>query len=363
MTYVDTAFKPLTALSLCPGIRGLERGVERITGRLHTLAYVEIEAFIIENLLAAMETGYLDPAPIWSNLKTFEQFAPWFRGCVDLILGGYPCQPFSNAGTRLGTGDPRHLWPYIKNIARIIGPRACFFENVAGHLSLGYDIVRRDLQELGYTVKEGIFSAEEVGAPHQRKRLFILAISGGGGLAELANAIRYGTGANAGDTFRTGQAHESEAQRQEWDEVLGQRCGANARYGSADAAYSSSSKLEEWKEQPTQQELQAAERGSGDVAYSNRTGLAEQRNDRKSITSDNSGVEYSGTHDRWPSRPGISQQAWESPRTFESRLGCSIDGYNYREDLLRAFGNAVVDQTATLAFETLLNEHLNAELL
>jgi DNA (cytosine-5)-methyltransferase 1 len=119
----------------------------------------------------------MDPAPVWPNLKTF----PWqsFRGCVDILTGGYPCQPFSAAGKRQGADDPRHLWPYIARGIRILEPRICFFENVEGHISLGLSDVIEDLAGMGYRTTWGIFSASEVGAPHQRKRIFILAVSSG----------------------------------------------------------------------------------------------------------------------------------------------------------------------------------------
>jgi len=115
----------------------------------------------------------MDPAPIWSDLKTF----PWaeFCGKVDILTGGYPCQPFSAAGKRAGKDDPRHLWPWIADGIRLLQPRMCFFENVEGHISLGLSSVISDLEELGYKVSWGIFSAREVCAPHQRKRVFILA--------------------------------------------------------------------------------------------------------------------------------------------------------------------------------------------
>lgn len=159
-------------------MRGLERGIERAVGSIRTVAYVEIEAFVVENLVAQMEQGVLAPAPVWTNLKTFP--SEQFHGKIHGVTGGFPCQPFSVAGKQRGTDDPRHLWPYIggseNSIVGSIRPFWCFFENVPGHLSLGYEEVRRNLQGLGYKVKEGIFSAEEVGAPHQRKRLFILGV-------------------------------------------------------------------------------------------------------------------------------------------------------------------------------------------
>jgi len=120
-----------------------------------------------------MEAGLLDAAPIWTDLKTF----PWeeFRDRVDILSGGYPCQPFSAAGKRLGKDDPRHLWPFIADGIALMRPSICFFENVEGHISMGLSDVMQDLGRLGYRSTWGIFSASEVGAPHQRKRVFILA--------------------------------------------------------------------------------------------------------------------------------------------------------------------------------------------
>ena len=146
---------------------------------MQSVALCEIEAFPVANLVAKMEAGLMESAPIWTDLKTF----PWqsFRDRVDILTGGYPCQPFSAAGKRAGKEDPRHLWPWIADGIRILRPRVCFFENVEGHISLGLSSVISDLEELGYKVSWGIFSAREVGAPHQRKRVFILAHSSGHG--------------------------------------------------------------------------------------------------------------------------------------------------------------------------------------
>jgi DNA (cytosine-5)-methyltransferase 1 len=140
---------------------------------LRTVALCEIEAFAIANLVAKMEAGLMDAAPVWTDLKTF----PWesFRDRVDVLTGGYPCQPFSAAGKRLGTEDERHLWPHIAKGIAILKPRVCLFENVEGHITLGLSTVVSDLEEMGYKVSWGIFSSAECGAPHQRKRVFIMA--------------------------------------------------------------------------------------------------------------------------------------------------------------------------------------------
>jgi len=163
----------ITHISLCAGYGGIDLGLKRAIPSLRTVAFSEIEGYACANLVAKMEAGLLDPAPIWTNLKTF----PWaaFRDRVDILSGGYPCQPFSAAGKRLGTEDPRHLWPFIADGIRLMQPRVCFFENVEGHISLGLRAVIKELGSLGYETTWGVFSASEVGAPHQRKRIFILA--------------------------------------------------------------------------------------------------------------------------------------------------------------------------------------------
>jgi DNA (cytosine-5)-methyltransferase 1 len=163
----------LFGLSLCTGAGGLDLGLHIAEPGYRTVGYVERDAYAASVLVARMEEATLDPAPVWDELANFDGRA--WRGAVDLVLAGYPCQPFSVAGRRRGTEDPRHLWPHV---ARIIGecrPGSVFLENVPNHLNLGYREVREELEGLGFGVAEGLFSAEEVGAPHRRERLFVLA--------------------------------------------------------------------------------------------------------------------------------------------------------------------------------------------
>lgn len=183
---MDTA-PTVTHVSLCAGYGGIDLGLKRAIPSLRTVAFSEIEAFACANLVAKMEAGHLDPAPVWTDLKTF----PWagFRDRVDILSGGYPCQPFSSAGKRLGESDPRHLWPFIADGIARMRPGLCFFENVEGHITLGLRNVLHDLGGLGYRTTWGVFSAAEVGAPHQRKRVFILAVARGiGGAAGLSGS-------------------------------------------------------------------------------------------------------------------------------------------------------------------------------
>ena len=164
-------------LSLCSGGGGLDLGVRLALPAARTVGYVEIEAYACHILVSHMEARELDAAPLWTDLRTFDSRA--WRGCVDGIIGGYPCQPFSIAGKQRGADDPRHLWPFIKQHLGVIRPRWCFFENVANHLKVGFADVARDLHSLGYCVAASLFTAEEVGAIHKRERLFIMAYANG----------------------------------------------------------------------------------------------------------------------------------------------------------------------------------------
>jgi len=172
MKNVDSPQKYPNVLSLCSGYGGIEIGLQRVFGKIRVLAHVEIEVFAIANLVDKMESGKMDPAPIWTDLKTFRSGI--FRGCVDILTAGYPCQPFSAAGKQRGTKDDRHLWPYVRKAIFGCRPDQVFLENVEGHINIGIEKVLKDLERMGYRIEVGIFSAIEVGAPHRRKRVFIL---------------------------------------------------------------------------------------------------------------------------------------------------------------------------------------------
>jgi len=207
LTDVDTT--QTTHISLCSGYGGIDLGLRRCIPGLRTVAYSEIEASAVELLLARMEGGSLDAAPIWTDLKSF----PWrsFRGKVDILSGGYPCQPFSSAGKRAGKDDPRHLWPWIADGIATLQPRICFFENVEGHITLGLRDVLDDLGRMGYRTTWGIFSASEVGAPHQRKRVFVLAESSGiGGETGLSGSFTGNEGQSGVIDYSSNQAWPSQ---------------------------------------------------------------------------------------------------------------------------------------------------------
>lgn len=110
---------------------------------------------------------------------------------VDLLTAGYPCQPFSVAGQRKGADDPRHLWPHVAEAVRAARPGIVVLENVAGHRSKGFGAVLADLAALGYRAAWGSLRASDVGAPHARDRVCIVATHPGHGpVTERARAAR-----------------------------------------------------------------------------------------------------------------------------------------------------------------------------
>lgn len=134
--------RPRHGFSLCAGGGGVDLGLILAEPGYHTRAFVEWEDWPRAVLIAARRAGYFAPAPIWTDLRSFD--ARPFRGAFDAVLAGYPCQPFSAAGRRGGADDPRHLWP---DVARVIGecrPEWVFLENVAGHVALGLETVLRE---------------------------------------------------------------------------------------------------------------------------------------------------------------------------------------------------------------------------
>lgn len=154
----------LKHLDLFSGIGGFSLGLEA-TGGFKTVAFCEIDTYCQKVL-----SKHWPDVPVHSDIRGLE-----YNGAVDIITGGYPCQPFSVAGKQRGKEDPRHLWPEMFRIIREVKPRWLIAENVEGHIKLGLDSVLDDLEGAGYTCWPFIIPACAVGAPHRRNRIWIIA--------------------------------------------------------------------------------------------------------------------------------------------------------------------------------------------
>ena len=334
MTDVDTAKELPTVLSFCSGYGGIERGLDLAGFEHRVIAYVEIEAYAIALLVKKMEEGELPPAPIYTDIKTFP--SEIFRDKVDLITGGYPCQPFSAAGKRLGEDDPRHLWPHIRRHIESIRPVRCFFENVEGHISLGLREVISDLESLGYKTTWGIFSAREVGAPHQRKRVYIMADSNNGQRELKDQEIRAGR-----DSAVDGGKYLADSN--------GVRCDR----GQLPNRVSERSMEIEAQQRPKQSVVRSQVKGcSGDSGENKLADTISARSEIGLSGQERSNQErHSGIIDNC----GGEQGGWQNALHWspEPNVGRVVDGCPDRVDRIRLLGNGVVPQTAGKAWATL----------
>ena len=172
----------LTELSLFTGYSGISLGVKLANINTRTIAYVEWEKYPQEIIKARIRDGFLDDAPIFSDISSFR--GEQFRGMVDLITAGFPCQPHSVAGARRSSQDSRNKWPDTLRVIREVAPRYVLLENVAGLISSSVDertpayggVVVGQLTEIGYDCFWEVVGADDAGAPHRRKRWFCFGV-------------------------------------------------------------------------------------------------------------------------------------------------------------------------------------------
>ncbi|MFD8639519.1 DNA cytosine methyltransferase [Streptomyces zaomyceticus] len=312
--------------SLCTGYGGLDAAVQTVFGG--SLAWVSDIDPGASRILAhhhpqVPNLGDLT-AVDWADVEP-----------VDIVCGGYPCQPFSTAGKRKGTADERHIWPSIAHALRVLRPRYAVFENVAGHLRLGFDTVLADLARLGFDAEWCLVRASEVGAPHHRQRLFLLAVA--------ADPDRLG-----GDGRRARRAGRDES--------------APHRLAAADAGGEG---LEVRRVEPHRNERQAAQRSGGEPSADADPGgrRADEHHFRPGQPDPEWGRFAPAIH-RWATvterrAPGATDDRRRlSPAFVEWLMGLEPGWVTGVPDLtrtqqLKALGNGVVPQQAEAALRLL----------
>ena len=153
-------------LDLFSGIGGFSYAAEKLVGGYKTVAFCEMDEFCQKVL-----QKHWPNIPIYDDVRTLDATR---LGRIDIVTGGYPCQPFSQAGKRQGEKDERHLWPEMLRIIKSCKPRYVVAENVAGHVNMGLDQVLTDLEDQGYTTRPIIIPACAKNAPHRRDRVWII---------------------------------------------------------------------------------------------------------------------------------------------------------------------------------------------
>lgn len=208
-------------LSLFSGVGGGIWATKYMLG-WRCVGYVERNKFCQSVLRARIDDGSFDRAPIYGEIQSFisDGYAEAYSGMVDILTGSPPCQPFSDAGKRLGAADARNCWPYAWEAVRVIRPRFAFFENVPGLVSSGYfPTILGNLAQVGYDVRWGVFSASSLGAPHYRERLFMVAYANDKGLrkAEPQASAEGADRANAPQRSQDSERVQSSVPLPIWD--------------------------------------------------------------------------------------------------------------------------------------------------
>lgn len=209
----------VTIGSLCSGYEGLGMAVQQVLGgRLAWVADPDpgASAVLAHHWPAIPNLGDI-------TVTDWDQVEP-----VDIVTAGYPCQPFSLAGKRGGAHDVRHIWPHVADAIRRLRPRLVFLENVAGHLSMGFGHVLGDLAALGFDAEWRTVRASDVGAPHRRERLFVVAHAADERPVRSVRARGRRPGpADGGLTVADAQSHGRDERRAE---PAGQQRGSDAAF-------------------------------------------------------------------------------------------------------------------------------------
>ncbi len=314
---LDNSQNTINHLSLCTGYEGIGIGLRRVFSNLREIAYVEREGYATALLAKKMETGELAPAPIHTDVKTFPYRR--FLGQVGILSGGFPCQPFSSAGERQSTADPRHLFPFILEGIKQCRPELVFLENVDGIISSktgdGESVLKyvlRSLEEVDYTATAGVFSASEVGAPHQRKRVYILAYSNScRSRKDWKNSIwSEGLEQSSRSDWGSDNQTKDEQEPKGREDELANSNNSGYRTSRHGVDGNGQEKIQGWEEQPLS-ELS----GQGTTKLANTSSIGHERSSQSK-----QGSSPGSTQRRrdwlWPSRPSERQHSWEAPRVI-----------------------------------------------
>ena len=354
----------MNGLALYSGIAGIELGLKIAVPGYRTVCYVEREAYPASITVSRMGEKVLDEAVVWDDAETFD--GTTWRGKVDIISAGFPCQPFSVAGKRKGERDERNMWPATNRILCEIRPSFCFLENVPalttadklilyGTVEEGraytleewedfcqvhavrfklpsyFGRILGDLAEAGYDAEWCVLGADDVGAPHRRKRIWILAYTEGKRTESIQFTGQRHSPQSSGETLANADGNEP-AQPERSKPDIGGRLGDESQK-VPDAADNGRSRSR--------------------LARTRRNGFEDCGKIQITIRSGLEGAECevlakqaSGGYN-----PDFTGSDWWS---VEPDVGRVAHGISFRMDRLRALGNAVVPVVAATAWRILL---------
>lgn len=334
----------LTVGSLFSGIGGLDLGLERAGMRV--IWQSEIDPYACRVL-----------AKHWPEVPNHGDIKRINWGDVvrpDVVCGGYPCQPFSTAGKRNGTDDPRHLWPWVRDAISELRPRYAVLENVRGHLSLGGAEVVGELAAIGYDAEWRVVSAASVGANHRRDRIIIVAypnhgrfeVSDTGGQSGVALSRRDGP---EGRTANLAYA-DSGGRMDGFAGIFPSETGVDAfghiGQGCTDVADAVGGRCKQCHEK--ERGVSVFDSIGSDVAHP-------EGGDGRDTESH--GVFTRRVQTTEPREPGRGIRSIGDWWKTEPDVGRVADGVPHRVDRLRGLGNAVVPQVAEIIGRLVVAHH------
>lgn len=329
----------LTHLSLFSGIGGLDLAAEM--AGFQTVGQCEWADYPTK----VLEKHWPD-VPRWRDIRTLtgESFhEKTGLRTVDIISGGFPCQPFSLAGKRRGKGDDRYLWPEMLRVITELRPRWVLGENVAGIINLALDTVLSDLEAIGYSGGAVVVPAAAIDAPHRRDRCAILAHADGGGYLHRADEKHPAEGREHAQCEPCGR--DQYVADAESDGLQGERPGGDQIGGARPEKAQSErrcdvlSDADNWgRSLRRERELSAVE-GSGGARANHGGGAPEHGGGERRPPQPGLGGVADGISpwlDRGMSVPGYWMPEPDIPRITSKK--------EHRKDRLQCLGNAVVPQ-------------------
>ena len=328
-----------------------------------TVGYVEFNPYCQQVLAQRIKDELLDFAPIFGDVRAFidQGYADVYKGMVGVVSAGFPCQPFSVAGRQKAEDDPRNMWPATLDVIRRVEPRYCLLENVPGLLSRKhryFETILKDLAESGYNAKWKVISAAEVGAPHKRDRLFI-----------VANRLSVGRQAGASEGIQS-QIKFSEGQE---SQLVRKGISSSEVVADSDTGFSEGADKEirtrRHAVKSSSQDLANTESQSSDGRedYA-RVSMERQEVSESGDSSGSSrmadtnvkGLEGYGSESRSVQERETEHSAWDQGETHQSKwwesepdVGRVAHGVASRVDRLKALGNGQVPLVVARAWEIL----------
>ena len=357
----------LRHLDLFSGIGGFSLGMEA-TGGFETVAFCEIEKFPRKVLKKHWPyvKQYKDIKELTNEQLETDGIIP-----IDIITGGYPCQPFSVAGSQRGEKDKRHLWPEMFRLVKECRPTWVIGENVSGHIKLGLDTVLEDLESEGYSTRAFSISASSVGANHKRERVWIVANSNNTGNRTSPYEInrngektneewerqsqsqfsRQGTDVeNSRRSLRQGSLFGTENENEIGQEDADQ-FERSSSSSQSDVANTFGGNVEAGREGRREiRERHTEERISDNVASGNQV--------NESSNTNGSGLQGLGSEHELRESQEERSFGWERWWELEPDVGRVANGVSKRMDRLKGLGNSLVPAIPYMIGQSILKEEL-----